>query len=121
MTTYEDTLELKGINQKITAAGEELPLVKLRDGSKVQTDTVAAMLHNIKLYNESYTGDIEDELTAAVPTLIKVGLFDLFPPDEWIAGDNAGRRVVGEAALRYMNKDKKKEEKKFVFPRLFMI
>jgi hypothetical protein len=34
--------------------------------------------------------------------LIKVGLFDLFSPDEWISGDNLGRRFVGEKAKQFL-------------------
>lgn len=90
--------DLASINQKILADGETLPLVQLKDGSKVQTGTVATMLRNIELYNAGARGAIEQELAAAVPTVIKVGLFDLFPPEEWIAGDNPGRSFVGQLA-----------------------
>ncbi|MDX5371120.1 MAG: hypothetical protein LPK18_01610 [Pseudomonadaceae bacterium] len=41
--------ELARINGKILAAGEQLPAVTLHDGSRVQTGTVATMLHNIEL------------------------------------------------------------------------
>ena len=33
---------------------------------------------------------------------VKVGLFDLFPPEEWIAGSNEGRRLVGILARQYL-------------------
>ena len=56
----------------------------LKDGSQVQTGTVATMLHNIELYNAGQRGQIEEELKIAIPTLVKVGLFDLFEVDEWI-------------------------------------
>jgi hypothetical protein len=94
--------ELAAINQKILAAGESLPLVQLKDGSKVQTGTVATMLRNIELYNAGERGEIEKELEAAIPTVAKVGLFDLFPPEEWIAGNNQGRRLVGTLAAQYL-------------------
>ena len=110
---YQD---LKKINNKIVAEGEDLPSVQLKDGSMVQTGTVATMLHNVKLYNEGHRGTIEKELLAAIPTLIKVGLFDLFSTADWINGDNAGRRFVGEAAQKYMN-----QNKKTTFPRFFHI
>lgn len=48
----------------------------------MQTGTVATMLHNIQLYNSGERGAIEDELILAIPTLFKVGLFDLFPINE---------------------------------------
>ena len=93
---------LAAINQKILADGETLPLVQLKDGSKVQTGTVATMLRNIELYNAGERGDIEQQLEAAIPTVAKVGLFDLFPPAEWMAGDNQGRRLVGALAAKYL-------------------
>lgn len=100
--SIENTEALSGINQKIIAEGESLPSVKLKDGSVVQTGTVATMLHNIELYNSGERGRVEEELRLAIPTLIKIGLFDLFDPSEWVAGNNAGRRFVGEEALHYL-------------------
>ena len=102
----ENTRQLGSINQKVVADGESLPAVRLKDGSRVQTGTVATMLHNIALYNlqtstEEQRRDIEQELLSAIPTLVKVGLFDLFSPDEWGAGDNPGRKFVGECAKAY--------------------
>lgn len=93
--------DLAAINHKIVAAGEVLPAVTLKDGSRVQTGTVATLLHNITLYNAGERGRVETELAAAIPTLFKVGLFDLFPPAEWIAGDNPGRHHVGKLALAH--------------------
>ncbi|KAI8621454.1 hypothetical protein BC830DRAFT_1094060 [Chytriomyces sp. MP71] len=90
---------LAEINSKILSSeSAALPAVTLKDGTKVQTGTVATMLVNIKLYNEGQRGGVEEELLASVPTLVKVGLFELFNVDEWIAGDNAGRTFVGRAA-----------------------
>ena len=100
----ENTDQLNAINQKIIAQGETLPIVELQDGSKVQTGTVATMLHNIGLYNNGARGEVERELELSIPTLIKVGLFDLFPPDEWINGENVGRRFVGSKAKEYIHK-----------------
>ncbi len=99
---------LKDINQKIIKTGEELPEVILKDGSKVQTGTVATMLYNIDLYNKLPSDSaerekIQYELVQAVPTLIKVGLFALFSPEEWISGNNAGRRVVGIEAKKLLS------------------
>lgn len=100
----ENTDQLSSINSKIVADGEELPAVHLKDGSKVQTGTVATMLHNVALYNAGERGQVEDELKVAVPTLIKVGLFDLFSVDEWINGSNPGRSFIGRYAKEYMAK-----------------
>lgn len=97
----QHTEELALINKKILTDGESLPSVKLSDGTAVQTGTVAAMLHNVNLYNNGERGAVEDELRKAVPTLIKVGLFDLFLPKEWINGDNKGRKFIGEEAKKH--------------------
>jgi hypothetical protein len=93
-----DNEQLATLNRKILADGEVLPAVQLKDGSLVQTGTVAAMLHNVERFNAGERGAVENELALAVPTLIKVGLFKLFDPDEWIAGTNPGRALVGRLA-----------------------
>lgn len=103
----ENTEQLGEINQKIIAPGESLPAVRLKDGSTVQTGTVATMLHNVSLYNAGARGEVERELELAVPTLIKVGLFALFTPEEWINGTNAGRRYVGQKAREYLARESK--------------
>jgi hypothetical protein len=102
--TPENTEQLSSINKKILAVGEELPAVELADGSRVQTGTVATMLHNVKLYNDGVRGKIEQELELSVPTLVKLGLFDLFSLEEWISGSNPGRRFVGEKAKAYLER-----------------
>ena len=103
----ENTSQLAEVNRKILAEGENLPAVQLKDGSRVQTGTVAAMLCNIAAYNAGARGDVEHELALAVPTLFKVGLFDLFSPEEWMGGNNPGRRLVGEMAQRYLQEHNK--------------
>ena len=94
--------ELSRVNQKITDGAAALPAVTLKDGSRVQTGTVATMLYNIALYNAGERGAVEEELKLAIPTLFKVGLFELFPPQEWIDGDNPGRSLVGTLAQAFM-------------------
>lgn len=89
MTKVAGLDQLSVINQKVVGEGEVLPQVVLKDGSQVQTGTVATMLHNIELYNAGQRGQIEEELKIAIPTLIKVGLFDLFEVEEWIKGTEA--------------------------------
>lgn len=101
MTQLEGTEQLTNVNQKVVEQGEVLPMVKLKDGTQVQTGTVATMLYNIQLYNEGARGEVEQELILAIPTLFKVGLFDLFSINEWVQGDNAGRKFVGEHAKQY--------------------
>jgi hypothetical protein len=104
MSKPDHTERLAAINTKILASGESLPTVHLKDGTKVQTGTVAAMLHNVALFNSGERGQVEKELELAVPTLIKVGLFELFSPEEWIAGGNPGRALVGSVAKRVLAK-----------------
>ena len=43
MSSTQNSNALSSINQKIIQAGEVLPVVKLKDGSAVQTGTVATM------------------------------------------------------------------------------
>ncbi|MGN5725633.1 hypothetical protein ACNQO9_17135 [Acinetobacter calcoaceticus] len=102
MTKVAGLDQLSVINQKVVGEGEVLPQVVLKDGSQVQTGTVATMLHNIELYNAGQRGQIEEELKIAIPTLVKVGLFDLFQVDEWIKGTNEGRTFVGMHAKTYL-------------------
>lgn len=101
MSTPKHTEALASVNAKLVAQGESLPAVKLKDGTTVQTGTVATMLHNIALYNAGQRGQIEDELKLAIPTLVKVGLFELFPVEDWISGNNAGRSYVGQLAKEF--------------------
>jgi hypothetical protein len=101
MNKPEYTDQLASINASVLAPGETLPIVQLRNGSKVQTGTVATMLRNVGRYN---AGDhtVLHELELAVPTLVAVGLFDLFSPEEWINGGNPGRAVVGQMARDFL-------------------
>jgi hypothetical protein len=101
----DNTEQLGLINQKIVATGESLPAVRLKDGSVVQTGTVATMLHNVALYDAGSRGEVERELEMSVPTLIKVGLFKLFSPQEWMSGASPGRRFVGKIAQEYLKRD----------------
>ncbi|MEO5795387.1 MAG: hypothetical protein ABIP34_10830 [Rhodoferax sp.] len=102
MPSSTEAIILARVNQKILAAGETLPRVTLHDGSQVQTGTVAAMLHNVALYNAGARGEVEHELELAIPTLVKIGLFALFGPEEWCSGSNPGRQFVGLKAKEYL-------------------
>ncbi|CAM4379448.1 DUF7709 family protein [Pseudoalteromonas maricaloris] len=105
MKNVENTEQLAAVNQKVVREGECLPSVQLKDGSRVQTGTVATMLHNIELYNAGERGQVEGELKLAIPTLCKIGLFELFSVEEWLSGDNPGRRYVGECAKAFLSND----------------
>lgn len=100
----ENTEQLGSINKKVVADGEDLPVVRLKDGSQVQTGTVATMLHNVFLYNSGERGEVEEQLKASIPTLVKVGLFELFSAEEWINGSNPGRSFVGLHAKEFFAK-----------------
>lgn len=102
MTFKSNNHDLAQANQKVVAEGEHLPEVQLKDGSRVQTGTVATMLLNIQRYNAGERGEVEEELRLAIPTLVKVGLFDLFSVEEWVGGHNPGRRYLGLLAKDYL-------------------
>jgi hypothetical protein len=95
---------LASVNNKIAGAGQTFLEIALADGTKVQTGTVGALLHNIRLYDglpEDATIEreqLEKDLKLAIPTLEKVGFFGLLGPDEWLAGGSKGRRYVGQKA-----------------------
>ena len=100
----KNSATLSSVNHKIVAQGETLPVVQLKDGSRVQTGTMAAVMNSINLYNQGERGQVEKDLEVAIPTLWKVGLFNLFTPDEFMAGDNAGKAFVGKLAKQYIEK-----------------
>ncbi|KAI5925430.1 hypothetical protein F4810DRAFT_79272 [Camillea tinctor] len=93
--------------------GVTFPEITLSDGTVVQTGTVGALLINIRAYNAAHaSGDtvtkarLEESFRAALPLLHKVGLFDLFPPEEWVRGGNEGRRAVGRAYVEFLEGQK---------------
>lgn len=95
---------LASVNNKIARAGQSFPEITLTDGTKVQTGTVGALLHNIRLYDALADNAVEEreqlerDIELAIPVLVKVGLFGLFGPDEWLAGTSKGRRFAGQMA-----------------------
>lgn len=95
--------ELADINHQVVKTGEHLPAVTLKDGTVVQTGTVATMLYNIGRYNLGARGAVEEELKVAIPTLVKIGLFELFSLEEWLQGQNQGRHFVAQCAKAYLN------------------
>ncbi|RAL15342.1 uncharacterized protein BO97DRAFT_468289 [Aspergillus homomorphus CBS 101889] len=98
--------ELAALNS--STLGTVMPEVSLPDGTRVQTGTVGALLLNIKAYNQAHASDnqgqmrsLRSALQAAIPLLTKVGMFELFPPEDWIRGDNEGRQMVGRMAIEF--------------------
>lgn len=64
-----------------------------------------ALIVNIKAYNKAHAAgnEIEEERLAAaiklsIPLLRKAGMFDIFPPEDWLRGDSEGRKLVGKYA-----------------------
>jgi hypothetical protein len=95
--------DLASINS--ATLGTSMPVVTLPDGTKAQTGTIAALLINIRSYNEAHAkgdaiqmNELEEKMKLALPLLKRVGFFDLFTPDEWMAGTNEGRKLVGKIA-----------------------
>ena len=98
---------LEDINQKILPSGQTFQPVTLPDGTKLPTGTVATLLHNIRLYDQSVDNaektQLEGEMKMAIPLLKKLGFFDLFTPDEWMPGKSPGRGFVGEQVGRMVS------------------
>ena len=46
--------------------------------------------------------ELKQNMSLALPMLHRVGFFDLFTPDEWIKGQNQGRKVVGQLYLDFL-------------------
>ena len=83
-------------------SGVSNPSSSLHHALSTCTDIYRALLVNIRAYNEAHANGswakmetLRTALRAAIPLLQKVGMFDLFPPEEWIQGNNEGRKLVG--------------------------
>jgi hypothetical protein len=66
----------------------------------------STLLVNIRTYNEAHAAQdatrmaqLEADIGSALPLLRKVGLFELFPPEQWMQGSNEGRKLIGKLAL----------------------
>lgn len=91
-------------NKTLGTTAGTFPIVTLPDGRKVPTGTVGALLVNIRAYdegNDERRTEVKPAIQSAIPTLIKVGLFDLFTPDEWTSESSPGRSLVGKLARDY--------------------
>lgn len=102
--TPQETLQ--SINNKtLGTAANAFPVVTLPNGENILTGTVGALLVNIKAYDaavaaaDSASRDaLEQAIRVAVPVLQKVGMFDLFAPEEWASEKSQGRSLVGRIA-----------------------
>jgi hypothetical protein len=91
-------------NKTLGTTAGTFPIVTLPDGRRVPTGTVGALLVNIKAYdegNEERRAELKPAIESAIPTLVKVGMFDLFAPDEWKSESSPGRTLVGKLARNY--------------------
>lgn len=60
---------------------------------------------NVKAYDaadDTSRIELESAIRSAIPTLHKVGMFDLFAPEEWISNRSLGRSLVGRLAQDYI-------------------
>ena len=93
---------LQEMNQKIVPPGQTFQPVTLPNDTKIRTGTVATLLHNIRVYDQSSDEaeetKLEREMKAAILLLKRLGMFDLFTLEEWQHGNSAGKRFVGEQA-----------------------
>ncbi|KAJ5095268.1 hypothetical protein N7532_007559 [Penicillium argentinense] len=96
-------------NKALGTAAGTFPIVTLPDGRKVPTGTVGALLVNIKAFDEGFDEGSEEDrvrlelaIRSAIPTLHKIGMFDLFAPDEWFSQSSTGRSLVGQLAKDYI-------------------
>lgn len=92
-------------NKTLGTTAGAFPIVTLPDGRKVPTGTVGALLVNIKAFDESDDErrvEIATAIKSAIPTLHKVGMFDLFTPDEWASESSPGRSLVGQFAKEFI-------------------
>lgn len=88
-------------NQTMGVLAKSFPIVTLPNGDKLPTGTIGALIVNIKAYDagdEHQRTALEPAIKAAIPVLRKVGMFDIFPEDDWIKGKSAGRALVGRLA-----------------------
>lgn len=95
--------DLQAINNKTLGTdAKSFPVVTLPNGDKVPTGTVGALLVNLRAYDagdDEQRKSLEPAIRAALPVLKNVGMFGLFPPEEWIRGGSPGRALVGRLAL----------------------
>ncbi|KHN97430.1 uncharacterized protein MAM_04445 [Metarhizium album ARSEF 1941] len=88
-------------NQTLGTPAKSFPIVTMPNGEKLPTGTVGALLVHIKAYDagdEQQRKALEPAIKAAIPVLRKVGIFDIFPEDDWIKGSSEGRALVGNLA-----------------------
>ncbi|UNI22948.1 hypothetical protein JDV02_008791 [Purpureocillium takamizusanense] len=102
LTASNQADDLQSINNTTLGTNaKSFPVVTLPNGERLPTGTVGALLVNIRAFDAGDEGTraaLEPAIRAAVPVLAKVGMFDLFTPDEWINNGGPGRALVGQVA-----------------------
>ncbi len=61
---------LQQVNNQLLPHGQSFPVITLKDGSKVQTGSMAGLLANIRRYNQGERGEVEDAIRLALPTMV---------------------------------------------------
>ena len=92
-------------NKTLGTTAGAFPIVTLPDGRKLPTGTVGALLVNIKSYDEAteeQRAELEPAIQSAIPTLVKIGMFNLFTPQEWASQRSPGRNLVGKLAREFL-------------------
>ncbi|KAF2809364.1 uncharacterized protein BDZ99DRAFT_571203 [Mytilinidion resinicola] len=95
MSSSNEVASLASSNSK--TLGASFPVITLPSGIKVPTGTVDS---NKTKEDEEELKGLAEQMKAALPVLKKVGMFDLFTPDEWVQGKSPGRKLVGEEAKK---------------------
>jgi len=108
-------------NLNSATLGVNMPIITLPSGQKMPTGTIGTLLVNVKKYDTlaaqsgDATGQEQDEIktqlkeleatfNAALPLLMKFGMFDLFTPDERITDHGSpGRTRVGKLAKAHQD------------------
>lgn len=92
-------------NKTLGTTAGAFPIVTLPDGRNLPTGTVGALLVNIKSYDEAteeQRAELEPAIQSAIPTLVKIGMFNLFTPQKWASQRSPARSLVGKLAREFL-------------------
>lgn len=98
-------MDTDGAGHPVSALFKPTDAVPTALPSVARADLLALLLSHLEQYQQRQAAGLpvcNAELTALVPSLVDAGIFTLFTPAEWIAGDNSPRRIIGLAAQEYL-------------------